>query len=91
VAFISRMIGATRFDPSSSSLSSETRFALGFGGGVDHRISDNLGFRFEGRGIATFLDSDGAIFCGPSGGCLIFTESSVLWQFEVVAGLSFRS
>jgi len=88
--FMSGMIGATRFDPSSSSLNSETHFALGLGGGIDHRISDNLGFRFEGRGIATFLDSDGAIFCGPSGGCLIFTESNVLWQFEVVAGLTFR-
>ena len=88
--FMSGMIGATRFDPSSSSLSSETRFALGIGGGVDHRISDNLGFRFEGRGIATFLDSDGAIFCDSTGGCLIFTESTVLWQFEVVAGITFR-
>jgi len=88
--FMSGMIGATRFDPSSPSLSSETHFALGLGGGIDHRISDRIGFRFEGRGIATFLDSDGAIFCGPSGGCLVFTESNVLWQFEVVAGLTFR-
>jgi opacity protein-like surface antigen len=88
--FMSGMIGATRFDPSSSGLNSETRFALGLGGGIDHRISDRVGFRLEGRGIATFLDSDGAIFCGPTGGCLVFTESNVLWQFEVVAGLTFR-
>ncbi len=87
--FMSGMIGATRFDPSSSSLNSDTRFALGIGGGVDHRITDNLGFRFEGRGIVTFLNSDGAVFCG-NGGCLVFTESNVLWQFEVVAGLTFR-
>jgi len=88
--FMSGMIGATRFDPSSSKLNSETHFALGIGGGIDHRISDRLGFRLEGRGIATFLDSDGAIFCGSNGGCLVFTESNVLWQFEVVAGLTFR-
>jgi hypothetical protein len=88
--FMSGMIGATRFDPSSSALNSETHFALGLGGGIDHRISDRLGFRLEGRGIATFLDSDGAIFCGSNGGCLVFTESNVLWQFEVVAGLTFR-
>jgi len=87
--FMSGMIGATRFDPGSSSLNSDTRFALGLGGGVDHRISDNLGFRFEGRGIVTFLNSDGAVFCG-NGGCLVYTESNVLWQFEVVAGLTFR-
>jgi len=88
--FMSGMVGATRFDPSSSGLNSETRFALGIGGGVDHRISERVGFRFEGRGIATFLDSDGAVFCGSNGGCLVYTESSVIWQFEVVAGLSFR-
>ena len=88
--FMSGMVGATRFDPSSSGLNSETRFALGIGGGVDHRISERVGFRFEGRGIATFLDSDGAVFCGSNGGCLVYTESSVIWQLEVVAGLTFR-
>ena len=88
--FMSGMIGATRFDPSSSNLDSDTRFALGLGGGVDYRISKQVGFRLEGRGIATFLNSDGAVFCGPSGGCLVYTESNVLWQFEFVTGFTIR-
>jgi len=88
--FVSGLVGVTRFDPNSSSLNSDTRFALGLGGGIDYRISNNLGFRFEGRGIATFLDSDGAVFCGSNGGCLVFTESNVLWQFEFITGFTFR-
>ena len=88
--FMSGIVGVTRFNPRSTSLGPETRFALGLSGGLDYRINKNLGIRLEGRGIATLLDSDGAIFCGPSGGCLVFTESNLLWQFEVVAGLTFR-
>ena len=88
--FASGIIGVTRFNPKSSSLSSETRFALGLGGGVDYPISKNFSLRFEGRGIATFLDSDGAVFCGPTGGCLVYTESNLLWQFEILTGLTFR-
>ena len=88
--FVSGMVGITHFDPRGVSLSSETRFALGAGGGIDYRISDNLGFRLEGRGIATFLDSSGGVFCSSSQGCSAFVDSSVLLQFEALAGLSFR-
>jgi len=89
-AFVSGIVGVTRFNPESSSLNSETRFALGLGGGTDYPIGKNFSLRLEGRGIATFLDSNGAVFCGPSGGCLVYTESNVLWQFEVIAGITFR-
>ena len=88
--FVSGMVGVTHFDPRGTSLSSETRFAIGAGGGIDYRISDNLGFRLEGRGIATFLDSSGGVFCSSSQGCSAFVDSSVLLQFEALAGLSLR-
>jgi opacity protein-like surface antigen len=88
--FVSGMVGVTHFDPRGTRLSSETRFAIGAGGGIDYRISDNLGFRLEGRGIATFLDSSGGVFCSSSQGCSAFVDSSVLLQFEALAGLSLR-
>lgn len=88
--FVSGMVGATRFDPSSSSLSPETRFSLGIGGGLDYRISKNLGFRLEGRGIATLLDSSGGIFCSSSGGCSVLVGGSMLWQFEFITGFTFK-
>ena len=88
--FISGMMGVTHFDPRGANLSSDTRFAIGIGGGVDYPVGDHLGFRFEGRGIATLMDNSGGVFCGSSQGCTAFFDSSVLLQFEALAGLSFR-
>jgi len=88
--FVSGMVGVTHFDPHESGLSSETRFALGVGGGIDYPIANNLSFRLEGRGIGTFLDSSGGIFCSSSRGCAMYADSSLLLQFEVISGLTFR-
>ena len=88
--FVSGLVGVTHFDPRESGLSSETRFALGVGGGIDYRIANNLSFRLEGRGIGTFLDSSGGIFCSSSKGCAMYADSSLLLQFEVISGLTFR-
>jgi opacity protein-like surface antigen len=89
-AFVSGMVGVTHFDPRGVGLSSETRFALGAGGGIDYRIAKNLSFRLEGRGIGTFLDSSGGVFCSSSRGCAMYVDSSLLLQFEVISGLTFR-
>ncbi|HUV22670.1 MAG TPA: hypothetical protein VMZ32_12815 [Gammaproteobacteria bacterium] len=88
--FVSGLVGVTHFDPRTADLSSETRFALGIGGGIDYPIAKNLSFRLEGRGIGTFLDSSGGIFCSSSRGCATYVESSLLLQFEVISGLTFR-
>ena len=88
--FVSGLIGVTHFDPRESGLSSETRFALGVGGGIDYPIANNLSFRLEGRGIGTFLDSSGGIFCSSSRGCAMYADSNLLLQFEVISGLTFR-
>jgi opacity protein-like surface antigen len=87
--FVSGIVGATRFDPKSSLLDSETRFSLGIGGGIDHSISKRIGFRIEGRGIATLFNTNGGVFCG-GGGCLVYTDSNAFFQFEVLAGLTFK-
>jgi opacity protein-like surface antigen len=88
--FVSGLVGVTHFDPSKSGLSSETRFALGVGGGIDYPIANNLSFRLEGRGIGTFLNSSGGIFCGSNSGCALYADSSLLLQFEIISGLTFR-
>ena len=88
--FVSGLVGVTHFDPREAGLSSETRFALGVGGGVDYPIAKNLSFRLEGRGIGTFLDSSGGIFCSSSKGCAMFADSNLLLQFEIISGLTFR-
>lgn len=89
-AFVSGMIGVTHFDPREADLSSDTRFALGIGGGVDYPVSKRLSFRLEARGIGTFLDSSGGVFCSSSRGCVMYADSSLLLQAEVISGLTFR-
>jgi opacity protein-like surface antigen len=89
-AFISGLVGVTYFDPDEAGLSSETRFALGIGGGIDYPIANNFSFRLEGRGIGTFLNSSGGIFCGSANGCALYADSSLLLLFEIISGLTFR-
>ena len=89
-ALLTGSVGVTHFDPNSSNLGSETRFSIGLGGGVELAASERVGIRLEGRGFATFLDSEGAVFCDSSSGCVVFVASDILWQFEVGAGVSFK-
>jgi opacity protein-like surface antigen len=88
--FVTGGLGATPFDPQSSSLGSETRFSISLGGGVEIGAGERIGIRLEGRGFATFLDSEGAVFCDSSGGCVVLVASDLLWQFEVGAGVTFK-
>jgi len=87
--FVLGMVGATRFDPDSADLRSETRFALGAGGGIEKPFGKRLGLRLEIRAIANILGSSGSIFCG-GGGCAVGASGYALWQFEALAGLSFK-
>jgi len=88
--FVVGSVGATHFDPNAPNLGSETRFSIGLGGGVELGGESRIGFRLEGRGFATFLDSEGAVFCDSSGGCVVLVASDLLWQFEVGAGVTFK-
>jgi len=88
-AFYLGSVGLTRFSPGIDGLGAETKFSLGLGVGIETASDKRFGFRLEGRGFGTFIDSSGGIFCG-SGGCIIVSESQVLWQFEVNAGITFR-
>ncbi len=88
-AFYLGSVGLTHFSPEVGGLGSETKFSLGLGVGIETAPDKRFGFRLEGRGFGTFIDSSGGIFCG-NGGCIIVTESQMLWQFEVNAGITFR-
>ncbi len=88
-AFYLGSFGLTRFNPGIDDLGAETKFSFGLGVGIETASDKRLGFRLEGRGFGTFIDSSGGIFCG-SGGCIVVSESQLLWQFEVNAGITFR-
>ncbi len=84
--FVSGTLGATHFDPEDQAFDAETRFSLGFGGGMKAALTRHLGVRLEARGISTFLNSGGTMFCG-NGACAISAGSSIFRQFEGRAGL----
>lgn len=88
-AFYVGSVGLTRFDPGVDGLGPETNFSIGLGVGMETSVDKRIGLRLEGRGFGTFLDSSGGVFCG-GGGCIVVTESTMLWQFEVNAGITFR-
>ena len=86
-------IGLAHLDPGSAGLPSDTFFAFSIGGGWKLRPRERIGLRLEGRFYGTVVDSDSKIFCtsGPSGlSCLINTKAQMLWQWEMLAGLTFR-
>ena len=86
--FIAASGGITRLAPQEFGLDDETRPSVGIGGGVKLMVSDRVGFRFEGRGITTFVDDDDDIYC-EGNRCYRYDET-VLWQVEARAGLIFR-
>ena len=88
--FVVASVGATHFDPQPSSLEPMTKFSIGLGGGVELNATERIGFRLEGRGFATFLKSDDAVFCKDSGGCVVLVNTDVLYQYEVSAGVILR-
>ncbi len=89
-SFMSGVVGMTRYSPGVSGFSTETRFALGAGAGIDYRVSKALDIRLEGRAVATFLDSSGGVFCSSASGCAIFADSDVVWQVEFISGFTFK-
>lgn len=84
-------LGATRLSPSASGVDDELAFSAGISGGVKHFLSDRVAIRLEGRGLLSFFQSEGVIFCGfPPGQCGISVSGSNFLQIDLLAGLAFR-
>ncbi len=91
--FMVATIGASRFEPDNSEYDSETFFAFSIGGGYKIAVTPRIGLRLEGRGLASVVSSDSAVFCRSdevSSGCLIAVRGSLVWQWEMSAGLRVR-
>ncbi len=86
-------VGAARLTPGPGGVEDETRFAATLGGGIRYPLGERLALRFEIRGYFTFFDSDAALFCvsdEEGATCRVRAKSSVVWQAEAQAGVSFR-
>ena len=84
--------GIARMDPSGADTSADTFFSFAVGGGWKYFPDSRIGIRLDGRFIGTLIDSNSSIFCqsGQGGSCVINTSGSILYQFEMQAGVIFR-
>ena len=75
--------GLANLDPQISGVSAENRFSASAGIGVKTGITDNLAFKFEGRGFYTALEeNDDCFICD-------YTYNQDFYQAEVNLGLVF--
>jgi len=91
--FVVLTAGVTHFGPSLPGIDSESFFSGSIGGGVQLLKTKRVGVRLEARVFATFVNTDGALFChsGPQGGvCAIQIHGTALYQWEGSAGVVFR-
>ena len=91
--YIVATVGVSRFEPDDSAFDPENFFAFGIGGGYKLAPTSRLGVRLEGRILGSVVSSDSGVFCrsGPAANsCLVSVSGSVVWQWEVLAGLVFR-
>jgi len=86
--YIVGTLGATHLRPRDSDYDPVTRFSISLGFGARLYATERLGFRFEGRGFATFTDSDAAVFSN-SRGLKIYVDSDIFAQAMVSAGVFF--
>lgn len=83
--YVAGGLGVTYLDPEDGD--SETRFSLSLGGGIKVLLSDHFGLRFEGRGLGTFVEGNGAVFCS-NGNCAVGMSGDVFWQFSAFSGVT---
>lgn len=82
--YITASAGITRMMP--DGWSTETRFSMGIGGGVEYKVTPHLGLFADVRGYATFIDSDSSLFCNEDE-CLWHITSDVMWQVQANLGI----
>lgn len=95
--FVALTAGIGRFAPGPPGFDDELYLSGSLGGGVHLRARDRIGVRIEGRVFASFIDTDGELFC--RGGahsessaytCALAADSDTLVQWETRIGLVFR-
>lgn len=85
--FLTGLLGLTRYATTGDS---EVRFTIGAGGGVKLLPLSKMGFRFDGRVHATFVDANATAAACVSGRCRVAVDVDMVWQAEFTAGIIFR-
>jgi hypothetical protein len=82
--------GVARFAPVSAIYGDDYRFAVTFGGGVKYFVTQNFGFRLEGRLKVPFFFNGGSFYVGSGGTGFFMTSGTALLQTDISVGLIFR-
>lgn len=85
--FFGGTLGAIHLSPNGAAGTSESKFAMSFGGGIVYKFTENIGLRLEVRGYFSSIGNSEA-FC--AGNNCIVVGSGFMRQFDVNAGLRFR-
>lgn len=83
--YITASVGMTNMRPSGD-YSSESRFSMGFGAGVEYEVTPAISLFADARGYATFVSSDNSLFCN-GGYCVWNINADIMWQGQVNAGI----
>ena len=85
-------IGFSRFDPEDPMFEDDTYFSFSLGGGVEFFADRPVGLLVDVRWVGSLIDDDTDLFCVSDGGltCLYKTESGLVSQFRLFAGLNVR-
>jgi len=88
--FVGLGVGLTRLLPGPKGFSDETRFSFSLGGGAKLWLARHLGLRLEGRWFLTVLGADSRSICGGGSCAIAVTNSEVISQADLRAGLILR-
>ncbi|WP_076541193.1 outer membrane beta-barrel protein [Shewanella sp. UCD-KL21] len=86
--YVTVTAGVTHMRPSND-FSTETRFSMGFGGGVAYEITPQVALFADVRGYATFVNSNNSFFCGPNE-CVWNISADIMWQGQGNIGLEVK-
>ncbi len=91
--YVAMTLGGTHIRTDSADSADDTFFSGSMGLGMKLMPRSRVGIRVEARAYATFLSGDTKLFCqtGPNQNiCAFQVEGTLLTQFEVFAGVTFR-
>lgn len=92
IPFLAGGLGATRINARGRGLGSDLRPGLSLAGGLEFPIAASAAIRLEARGYMTLTGGEREIFCQSGNGaiCALAYEGDVLWQLDLLAGLTVR-
>lgn len=85
-------LGLTRFSPGGAQGNQSTKFSISLGAGLRVPFGQHFALRLEGRGFATVLNTNGAVFCRSDQAgllCNLRARGSVFTQGELLLGAAY--